>query len=102
MKKSLLFLMSIICFYSFSQKKDKSASFPEPEGWCKLVQLKNSNTCFLEFTKKEGIKAVLYDSLRKKIGSGKLATTLIEDKLGTYVLSGIYEIAMSGNARKHE
>lgn len=92
MKKSLLFLMSIICFYSFSQKKDKSPSFPEPEGWCKLVQLKNTNTCFLEFTKKEGIKVVLYDSLRKKVGSGKLTTKLIEDKLGTYILSGIYEI----------
>lgn len=92
MKKSLLFLMSIICFYSFSQKKDKSPSFPEPEGWCKLVQLKNTNTCFLEFTKKEGIKVMLYDSLRKKVGSGKLATKLIEDKLGTYILSGIYEI----------
>lgn len=92
MKKSLLFLISIICFNSFGQKKDKSASFPEPEGWCKLVQLKNTNTCFLEFTKKEGIKVVLYDSLRKKIGSGKLATKFIEDKLGYYVLSGIYEI----------
>jgi hypothetical protein len=92
MKKTLLFLVSIISFYSFAQKKDKSGSFPEPEGWCKLVQLKNTNTCFLEFTKKEGIKVVLYDSLRKKIGSGKLATKLIEDKLGTYILSGIYEI----------
>ncbi len=84
--------MSIICFYSFSQKKDKSPSFPEPEGWCKLVQLKNTNTCFLEFTKKEGIKVILYDSLRKKVGSGKLASQLVEDKLGTYILSGIYEI----------
>jgi hypothetical protein len=92
MKKSLLFLMSTICFYSFAQKKDKSASFPEPEGWCKLIQLKNANTCFLEFTKKEGIKAVMYDSLRKKISSGKLATKLIQDKLGSHILGGIYEI----------
>ncbi|PBQ34198.1 hypothetical protein CNR22_21300 [Sphingobacteriaceae bacterium] len=82
----------MVCFQSFAQKKDKSASFPEPEGWCKLVQLKNTNTCFLEFTKKEGIKVMLYDSLRKKIGSGKLATKLIDDKLGYHILSGIYEI----------
>jgi hypothetical protein len=92
MKKCLLFLMSVITFYSFSQKKDKSPSFPEPEGWCKLVQLKNTNTCLLEFTKKEGIKVILYDSLRKKIGSGKLASQLVEDKLGRYIISGIYEI----------
>lgn len=92
MKKHLLLLMSLVTFYSFAQKKDKSPSFEEPEGWCKLVQLTNSNTCFLEFTKKEGINVILYDSLRKKIGKGKLTTKLIEDKLGFYIISGIYEI----------
>jgi hypothetical protein len=92
MKKISLLLLSIIALNSFSQKKDKSAGFEEPEGWCKLVQLKNRNTCFLEFTKKEGINATLYDSIRKKISSGKLPTKLIEDKLGTYILSGIYEL----------
>lgn len=96
MKKSLLFLLSIFCLYSVAQtqKKDKSGGFEEPMGWCKLVQLKNGNTCMLEFTKKEGIKSVLYDTLRKKIAgsSGKLPTKMIEDKLGYHIISGIYEI----------
>lgn len=35
---------------------------------------------------------MLYDSLRKKIGSGKLPTKLIDDKLGYHIISGIYEI----------
>ncbi len=94
MRKILLLLTSILWLSSFGQKKDKSGSFEEPMGWCKLVQLNNGNTCFLEFTKKEGIKSVLYDTIRKKIAgsSGKLPTKMIEDKLGYYILSGVYEI----------
>lgn len=96
MKKSLLVLLSILCLCSVAQtqKKDKSGGFEEPMGWCKLVQLKNGNTCLLEFTKKEGIHSVLYDTLRKKIAgsSAKLPTTLIADKLGYHIISGIYEI----------
>lgn len=94
MKKILVILASLLSLSLIAQKKDKSGSFEEPMGWCKLIQLKNGNTCFLEFTKKEGIRSVLYDTIRKKIAgsSGKLPTKMIEDKLGFYALSGIYEI----------
>lgn len=93
MKKIILLFMTVMTLQSFSQKQDKSAAFEEPLGWCKLVQLKNNNTVFLEFTKKEGINVTLFDAGRKKISSDKLALTMIEDKLGYYIISGIYEIA---------
>lgn len=64
--------MSLITLNSFSQKQDKSVAFEEPLGWSKLVQLKNGNTFFVEFTKKEGINVMLFDATRKKITSEKL------------------------------
>ncbi len=66
MKKIILLLMSVITLNSFSQKQDKSVGFEEPQGWSKLVQLKNNNTFFVEFTKKEGINVMLFDATRKK------------------------------------
>jgi hypothetical protein len=93
MKKIILLLMSVITLNSFSQKQDKSVGFEEPQGWSKLVQLKNNNTFFVEFTKKEGINVMLFDATRKKIASDKLTLTMIDDKLGYYIISGIYEIA---------
>jgi hypothetical protein len=92
MKKIMLLLMSVISLNSFSQKQDKSVGFEEPQGWSKLVQLKNNNTLFVEFTKKDGINVMLFDATRKKIASDKLTLTMIDDKLGYYIISGIYEI----------
>lgn len=93
MKKLFLLIACISSIQVFSQKQDKSTSFDEPLGWCKLVQLKNNNTFFVELTKKEGIKVKLYDPSRKEISSEKLPLKLIEDKLGFYTISGIFEIS---------
>jgi hypothetical protein len=93
MKKIVVLLLVFFTFITNAQKLDKSPSFEEPLGWSKLLILKNTNTVFLEFTKKEGINIKLYDANRKKILAEKLTLQLIEDKLGTYNIGGIYEIA---------
>jgi len=77
---------------TFSQKKDKSASFDEPAGDSYVLQLKNGNTFYMEITKKEGIKILLFDTLRKKIPVGKLDSKLIGDKIGYHISEGVFEI----------
>lgn len=93
MKNLFLCITCLFVFNGFGQKFNKSAAFEEPEGWVKLLQLKNGNTFFIEYTKKEGINTRIFDGNRKKTAEGKLALTLIEDKLGMYNISGIFEIA---------
>ncbi len=93
MKKIILLLICLLSLQVFSQKQDKSVAFDEPEGWTKLLQLKNNNTFFVEYTKKEGINVMLFDATRKKISNGKLPLTIIQDKLSYYAVCGVYEIA---------
>jgi hypothetical protein len=92
MKKTLLVILSLLALHSFSQKKEKSSSFEIPEGGSAALQLSNGNTFFMEITKKEGIKVLLFDSLHKKTGSGKLPLKLIGDKIGYYISEGVFEI----------
>ncbi len=92
MKINLLAFFCTIALFSNSQVVEKSIAFNEPSGWCKLVLLKNANTFYAEFTKKEGIKICLYDQLRNKVHNQKLPLKLISDKLGNYSIEGIYEI----------
>lgn len=92
MKKILVILMSMLALHVFSQKKDKSGSFEVPEGNSSVLQLKNGNTFFMEITKKEGIKVLMFDTLRKKISSSTLALKLLDEKIGHYIHEGAYEI----------
>ncbi|MBI3519394.1 MAG: hypothetical protein HY062_08575 [Bacteroidetes bacterium] len=92
MKKIILVLMSVMALRSFSQKQDKSPAFEEPQGWSKVIQLKNGNTAVVEVTKKEGINVAMFDATRKKISSGKLTLTMVEDKLGQSTIGGIFDI----------
>lgn len=85
--------MSVITLNSFSQKQDKSVGFEEPKGWSKVLQLRNNNTCVFEVTKKEGINVMMFDATRKKISSGKLNLTMVEDKIGQSTIGGIFDIA---------
>ena len=93
MKNLLLLVVCLFTLQTFSQKLDKSIAFEEPEGFTKVLILKNTNTFYIEFTKKEGINIMLFDGARKKIVAEKLKLTLIEDKLGYYAINGIFEIA---------
>jgi len=93
MKNNLLMLLSLLVLSTFAQKKDKTPSFPIPEGESGVIQLKNGNTFFMEITDKEGIKVMLFDTLRKKIISAKLATKLVGDKIGYHLYEGAYEIS---------
>lgn len=92
MKRILLLLICVSAFQSFSQKKEKSSSFDLPEGESYVKQLKSGNTFYMEITKKEGIKVLLLDTLRKKIRSTTLELKLIKEKIGYYISEGNYEI----------
>ncbi|MBL7901348.1 MAG: hypothetical protein JNK73_05080 [Bacteroidia bacterium] len=92
MKINLLAFFFTIALISNSQVEERSSAFPEPNGWCKLLLLKNTHTFYVEFTKNQGIKVDLYDQLRNRIHHEKLPLKLINDKLGHYSIEGIYEI----------
>ncbi|MES2512968.1 MAG: hypothetical protein V4580_02445 [Bacteroidota bacterium] len=95
MKKKLLSaVFALICGCLLAQKSyEKSESFPEFDGWTKLIQLKNNNTGLMEITKKEGVNFTLFNAQRKKISSGKLPLTKLGEKLNLVQIEGVYEIA---------
>lgn len=69
MQKTLLFILSIFCF-TVSRAQFKVVSegqiFDEPEeGYTKILQLKNGNTIYVNFTFKDGIYVKPYDSKHK-------------------------------------
>lgn len=92
MKKILFLLMSVTTLFAFSQSPTKSTSFEEPQGWSKVVQLKGGNTAVVEVTKKDGINVMMFDAAHKKVSSGKLALTMVEDKLGQSTIGGVFDI----------
>jgi len=95
MKKNVLIaIFTIVCGCLLAQKNyEKSEAFDEFDGWTKLVQLRNNNTGLIEITKKEGANFTLFNAQRKKISSGKLPFTKIQDKMGLFQIEGVYDIA---------
>lgn len=98
MKKTTLILLAFIaCLQTMAQqpKVIYSPGFDEPEGgWNKLMQLKNGNTFFFHFTKKEGIDLIVYDADHKKKQQRTLTSKLWEPrKMQESTIEGLYEIA---------
>lgn len=91
MKNITLVLLAFVFAMNLSAQ-EKSATFDEPKGWTKILQLKNGNTCLIELTKKDGINATLFDQSRNASASGKLALTLVEDKTKQTSIPGIFDI----------
>ena len=89
-----LMLACIPSLYAQQVKTELSEGFEEPEdGWNKLLQLKNGNTFFFHFTKKEGIQVTVYDKNRKTISNKTLVSELWEPrKMRESVVEGLYEI----------
>jgi hypothetical protein len=97
MKKALLVLatcFACIQIVSAQFKVALSTPFEEPEdGWNKLLQLRNGNTFFFHFTKKEGIEVTVYDKSRNVIATKTLTSELWEPrKMRESVVEGLYEI----------
>jgi len=75
-------------------KIEKSEAFDEPGmGWNKVLQLKNGNTFYFHFTKKDGIEVNVFDKARKLSSTQTMTSDLWDAKKmrGTAIL-GLYEI----------
>jgi hypothetical protein len=71
-----------------------SEAFDEPgDGWNKVLQLKNGNTFFFHFTKRDGIDVTVYNKERKVISEKNLTSELWEPgKMKKSMIEGLYEI----------
>lgn len=98
MRKTFILLFALIVSFGAVQAQttsiEKSESFDEPnDGWNKLMQLKNGNTVFFHFSKKEGIEVTIYDKNRKQISSKTLESDMWEaKKMKVSQIEGLYEI----------
>jgi len=73
---------------------EKSEAFDEPgDGWNKVLQLKNGNTFFLHFSRKNGVEINVYGKDRKLVGTQEVTSDLWEIKKLQYTLiAGLHEI----------
>ncbi|MBP7808041.1 MAG: hypothetical protein KA163_01995 [Bacteroidia bacterium] len=78
---SLLFALLSNCIFSQS-KPEFSEAFKEPEGWTKLIQIRNGNTALIEITKRKGMNFTLYGPDRKVIVTKLLPLTKVSVKMG--------------------
>lgn len=97
MRYLLTALAIILCSYTVLAQQSNiqySVPFEEPEdGWNKVLQLKNGNTFFFHFTKKDGIEINLYGKDRKIIGKKTITSDLWEPKkMRISNIEGLYEI----------
>ncbi|HXS37924.1 MAG TPA: hypothetical protein VN721_14570 [Flavipsychrobacter sp.] len=99
MKKTLFVLFALMMCAHFTKAQtphiEMSEPFDEPEegNWNKLLQLKNGNTFYFHFTKKDGIEVTVYDKNRKQIASNTLTSNLWEPgKMKESKIEGLYEI----------
>ncbi len=98
MKKVSLLLLTMIlsmpCVFAQQPKIEKSESFEIPTaGFSKVLLLKNGNTAFFHFTKKEGIEVKIYDKSRKMIANQTVTSELWNPKrLISSIVEGLYEI----------
>ncbi|RFS19100.1 hypothetical protein DVR12_25165 [Chitinophaga silvatica] len=68
--------------------------FTVPEdGWDKLLQLKNGNTCYLNFNKKNGLTVTVYNSKREIVANDTINTQIWKaTDLESTEVDGIFEI----------
>ena len=84
MKKTLFVLFTLLAYVQFVKAQtphvEMSDPFDEPEesNWNKLLQIKNGNTFYFHFTKKDGIEVTVYDKNRKQIATNTLTSNLWE------------------------
>ena len=90
----IIILLGSVSIYA-QPKIEKSVPIDEPTegGWSKVLQLKNGNTFFFHFTKKEGIEVTVFDKTRK-ITADKTITSEVWDpkKMRGTAILGLYEI----------
>jgi hypothetical protein len=93
MKKKLLSaVFALFTGLLLAQAPQKSATFAEPDGWTKLIQLRNNNTGLIEITTKEGANFTLYNPQHKIISAGKLNLVKTNDNFRYAQIEGVYDI----------
>ncbi|RBL90727.1 hypothetical protein [Chitinophaga flava] len=97
------YIKSVVLFFFFICPAACLAQVPivtlgpaveEPlDGWDKLMQLKNGNTCWLHFSKKEGLRVSVYDHKRELIATDSVVSSLWNaTDIESTEIDGIYEI----------
>ncbi|WP_212004330.1 hypothetical protein [Chitinophaga sp. HK235] len=97
------YIRSVVLFFFFFCPAACLAQVPivtlgpaveEPlDGWDKLMQLKNGNTCWLHFSKKEGLRVSVYDPKRELIATDSVVSSLWNSTdIESTEIDGIYEI----------
>lgn len=97
MKNTLLIVFALLFGFTIVKAQPKietSTSFDEPgDGWNKLIQMKNGNTLFFHFSKKEGVEVTVYDKSRNLISTKEITSELWDPKaMRGSEIEGLYEI----------
>jgi len=76
-----LLLLPILCYAFLTRAQNPvvnlSTEFEVPgDGWDKLLQLKNGNTCYLHFSRTAGLEVRMYNNKREQLSSDTLQTNL--------------------------
>lgn len=87
-------IVGVACTYAQQPKIEKSESFEAPAtGWSKVLMLKNGNTVYFHFTKKDGIEVKIFDKNRKAIANQTVTSELWNPRrLISSIVEGLYEI----------
>ncbi|MBV7529989.1 hypothetical protein [Chitinophaga sp. sic0106] len=94
----LLLLFPILCYAFTSSAQNPvvnlSTEFEVPgDGWDKLLQLKNGNTCYLHFGRNAGLEVRMYNNKREQISGDTLQTALWNSRdLENTEIDAIYQI----------
>lgn len=98
MHKLLCTLLSfVLCAtWSFAQAPhiEKSEPFDEPdEGYNKVLMMKNGNTMYFHFARKEGIEINVFDKQRKLTHTQEVSSDMWDTrKMKNITVAGLYEI----------
>ena len=99
MKKILYLLLAVLLCSSQLMAQathiEKSEAFDEPgDGWNKVLMLKNGNTFFFHFSRKDGIEINVFDKSRKVTSTKEITSDLWETKkMRNTLIAGLYEIS---------
>lgn len=98
MRKVFYLLLIFLCAASIALAQaphiEKSEAFDEPgDGWNKVLMMKNGNTFFFHFSKKDGIEINVFDKARKVSATKEITSELWETrKMKNTLIAGLYEI----------
>ncbi|PQJ08725.1 hypothetical protein CJD36_022800 [Flavipsychrobacter stenotrophus] len=98
MNKPVLLLIALLlsssCLFAQNPRVEKSETFEAPVvGWNKVLLLKNGNTFYFHFTRRDGIEVNVFDKSRKPVAAKEITSELWNPrKLPASVVEGLYEI----------